>query len=265
MAGSRSMAVDGSCLAGGGCTDGGGAVEKLMYLVWLDERATRAEVADVMLGEVRDQLLALDPLRLAMDLWDPQSDIPAPMPTPEGETPLHALVSVWVDAIDYRMPIEDVLRRAGNRLCGYSVVESLYRDYGGNQWSEPRTWPDGERSPGVLTVALLQQHPAQSYEEWITRWHTRISPITEAIQPRARYVRNAVFRSVSDGAPPLAGIVEEAWPSLEHVTDPMLFYCGDGDPERMNAHITKMLEEINAFVDLSTLRSFTMSEWILKS
>jgi hypothetical protein len=26
-----------------------------------------------------------------------------------------------------------------------------------------------------------------------------------------------------------------------------------------------MIEEINAFVDLSTLRSVTMSEWILKS
>ena len=63
----------------------------------------------------------------------------------------------------------------------------------------------------------------------------------------------------------VAGIVEEAWPSLEHVTDPMLFYCADGDPERMNANVTQMIEEINAFVDLSTLRSVTMSEWILKS
>ena len=154
---------------------------------------------------------------------------------------------------------------AAGRLAGYSVVESMYRDYGGNQWAEPRSWRDGERSPGVLTVALLQRHPDQSFDEWITRWHTRISPITEDIQPRTRYVRNAVFRAVTDGAPRLAGIVEEAWPSLEHVTDPMLFYCADGDPERMNANITQMIEEITAFVDLSTLRSVTMSEWILKS
>ena len=45
----------------------------------------------------------------------------------------------------------------------------------------------------------------------------------------------------------------------------MLFYCADGDPQRMNEHVTKMIEEINAFTDLSTLRSVTMSEWILKS
>jgi hypothetical protein len=240
-------------------------MEKLMYLTWLGAASSRSEVADVMLGQVGEELLALDPVGLTIDVWDPESDIPAPVPTPEGETPLHGLVSLWVESIEHRERSEGVLTAAADRLAGYSVVESLYRDYGGNQWSAPRAWPDGERSPGVLTVALLQQHPHQSYEEWITRWHTRISPITEAIQPRARYVRNAVFRPITQGAPPVAGIVEEAWPSLEHVTDPMLFYCADGDPERMNAHLTQMIEEINAFVDLSTLRSVTMSEWILKS
>jgi hypothetical protein len=240
-------------------------MEKLMYLAWLEPASSRAEVADVMLGDVASSLLALGPHRLSMDVWDPESDIPAPVPTPEGETPLHALVSVWLDAVDYRAPYEEVLSAATTSLAGYQVVESLYRDYGGNQWSGPRDWPDGTRSPGVLTVALLQQHPDQTFEEWVTRWHTRISPITEAIQPRTRYVRNAVFRPVTVGGPPLRGIVEEAWPSLEHVTDPMLFYCGDGDTERMNAHVSQMIEEINAFIDLSTLRSVTMSEWILKS
>ena len=240
-------------------------MEKLMYLVWLPEDRTRREVADIVLGPLAKGLLELDPLRLSIDVWDPESDIPAPVPTPEGETPLHALVSLWVDAVDYRSPYERVLAEGAERMAGYQVVESLYRDYGGNRWSAPRHWPDGERSPGVLTVALLQQHPDLEFDEWMTRWHTRISPITEAIQPRTRYVRNAVFRAVTDDAPPLRGIVEEAWPSTRHVTDPMLFYCADGDPERMNAHISQMIEEITAFTDLSTLRSVTMSEWILKS
>jgi len=236
-----------------------------MYLLWLEADTTRAEVADVMLGTVATELLALQPHGLSMDLRDAQSDIPAPVPTPEGETPLHALVSLWVDAVDLRQPYEEVLSRTGVRLAGYEVVESLYRDYGGNEWSEPRDWADGQRSPGVLTVALLEQHPRQTLEEWVTRWHTRISPITEAIQPRCRYVRNAVFRAVTKGAPPLRGIVEEAWPSLENVTDPMLFFCAGGDPEKMTAHMTQMIEEITAFVDLDSMRSVTMSEWILKS
>ncbi len=236
-----------------------------MYLVWLDRDSTRAEVADRVLGPVREDLLALQPRGLGLDVWDPQSDIPAPVPTPEGETPLHGLVSVWLDTVEQRGPFEEVLGSAAERVAGYSVVESLYRDYGGNQWSAPRSWADGERSPGVLTVALIEQHPDLTFGEWMERWHTRISPVTEAIQPRCRYVRNAVFRALTEDAPPIRAIVEEAWPSLEHVTDPMLFYCADGDPATMNANITQMIEEINAFTDLSTLRSVTMSEWILKS
>ncbi len=172
-----------------------------MYLVWLDETSTRSEVAEVMLGRVGEELLALDPLGLTIDVWDPESDIPAPVPTPEGETPLHGLVSLWVDTIEQREAFEVELEAAAASVAGYSVVESLYRDYGGNEWSQPRAWPDGQRSPGVLTVALLQQHPGLSFDEWIRRWHTRISPITEAIQPRTRYVRNAVFRPITDGAP----------------------------------------------------------------
>ena len=74
-----------------------------------------------------------------------------------------------------------------------------------------------------------------------------------------------MFRAVTDGAPPIRGIVEEAWPSREHVTDPMLFFCADGDPAKMNANIAQMVDEISAFVELATMRSVTMSEWILKS
>ena len=54
--------------------------------------------------------------------------------------------------VEDRARFEEVLVSSAVRLAGYSVVESLYRDYGGNRWSVPRDWPDGERSPGVLSV-----------------------------------------------------------------------------------------------------------------
>ena len=119
-----------------------------MYLVWLNPASTRAEVAEAVLGPMAGGLLSLDPLRLSIDVWDPDSDIPAPAPTPEGETPLHALVSLWIDAVDYREPFEELLAASAERLAGYEVVESLYRDYGGNQWSAPRSWPDGRAVAG---------------------------------------------------------------------------------------------------------------------
>jgi hypothetical protein len=85
------------------------------------------------------------------------------------------------------------------------------------------------------------------------------------VQPRMRYVRNAVARPITAGAPDYAGIVEEAWPSGEHIVDPMLFYNGGGDAETMNANINRMITDIAQFIDLDAMRNNTMSEWILKS
>jgi hypothetical protein len=67
------------------------------------------------------------------------------------------------------------------------------------------------------------------------------------------------------GNPAWRGIVEEAWPSAQHVTDPMLFYCANGDPAVMSANITTMLDHVTKLTDLNTLRSMTMSEWIMKT
>jgi hypothetical protein len=153
-------------------------VEKLIYLVWLEPETTRAEVEATMLGAPAEQLLALGPHRLSMDLRDSLSDIPAPMPTPEGETPLHAVVSVWLDAVDHSAPYEEVLRGVATRLAGYQVVESLYGDYGRNRWSIPRDWPDGQRSTGVLTVALFEQHPDLT--------HHRVDPAPLPLCPQCR-------------------------------------------------------------------------------
>jgi hypothetical protein len=236
-----------------------------MYLVWLAPGTGRRETATVMLDQVAPALLAEDILGLTMDLDDEEADVAAPVPAPPGEHLPAAVVSVWVDAYDRRAPIEEILSASAVRVAGYQVVESLYREYGGNQWSEPRRWPDGERSPGLLTVALIEQRPDMAFEEWITTWHTRVSPVSEAVQPRCRYVRNAVFRAITPDAPPYRAIVEEAWPSGNHITDPMLFYCGEGDPEKMNANLSALFTEISAVLDLETMRSLTMSEWILKS
>jgi hypothetical protein len=236
-----------------------------MYLVWLPEGTPRTEVRVRMLGIVAPQLLAADVVALSMDLDDEEADVVSPVPAPVGEHTPQAIVSVWVDSYDHRAPLEEILGSVALGLAGYQVVESLYRDYGGNRWSAPRYWPDGERSPGILTVALVEQRPDLSFEEWITAWHAGVSPVSEKVQPRCRYVRNAVFRAITPNAPPYRGIVEEAWPSAEHVTDPMLFYCAEGDLEKMNANVTALFEQVAAVFDLNTMRSLTMSEWILRS
>ena len=78
-----------------------------MYLLWPDAPRSREEVAETVLGSLAGELLDLGPLRLSIDVRDPESDIPAPVPTPEGEVPADALVSLWLDALDQRAPYEE--------------------------------------------------------------------------------------------------------------------------------------------------------------
>jgi hypothetical protein len=236
-----------------------------MYLVWTAEPTRPDETEHLLLEELAPQLLTLGPRALTIDADDTGAQVPPPLPLPDDEAPVRAVVSIWLDAYDRREPYEQLLRAHGLRIAGYLVTESMYTDYGGNRWSGPRDWPDGQRSPGVLTVTLLQQKRGTSYEEWMHFWHTRQSPMSEEIQPRARYVRNSVARAITDDAPPYLGIVEEAWPSIEDLIDPMRFYCGDGDPDRLEANIKTMLTHIATLLDLDTTRVHTMSEWILRS
>jgi hypothetical protein len=236
-----------------------------MYLLWTPESATPEEREQLLLRELAPQLLALGPKALTIDVDDTGAQVPSPLPLPDDELPVRAVASIWLPAYDGREPYEQLLRTHTERIAGYLVTESMYTDYGGNQWSPARDWPDGERSPGILTVTLLQQKRGTAYEEWMTFWHTRQSPMSEGIQPRARYVRNSVARAITPDAPPYLGIVEEAWPTVEDLTDPMRFYCGGGDAERMQANMQTMLAHIATLLDLDATRVHTMSEWILSS
>ena len=117
---------------------------------------------------------------------------------------------------------------------------------------------------GVLTVARIHRPAGLDYATWIERWHGTQSPESARLQPRTRYVRNEVVRAVTASAPEADGIVEEAWPSVAHVADPMLFFNADGDPQRCRDHIAEMLANVEACLDLARLRSTTMSEHLVR-
>jgi hypothetical protein len=242
-------------------------MEKLMYVLWGDGTSEQGDgLRERLLDEVAPSLFAGGGRALTVDVHDTAAAAaPPPMPTPEDEDTIAAIVSVWIDSYDRRAPFERALAQIGLRFAGYLVVESVYDDYGTTQWSGPRDWPDGERSPGVLTVALIHRPVGVEYADWIERWHGTQSPLSAELQPRTRYVRNEVVRAVTDDAPEVHGIVEEAWPSAEVVGDPMLFFNSGGDPDVMAANVSKMLESVNACLDLSRFRTATMSEYLVRS
>ena len=109
--------------------------------------------------------------------------------------------SGWT-ATRQRGGVEAALADTRSGLAGYLVVESLYDDYGTTPHGRPRDWPDGERSPGVLTVALIHRPDGSRLPRVDHAAGTAPSrPVSAELQPRTRYVRNEVVRPVSEGAP----------------------------------------------------------------
>src|SRR5580700_3143664 len=241
-------------------------MEKIVYLLWDSGSPGGGDaLRDRLLGETAAELLAAGVRGLGINVHDTAAaDAPSPMPAPEGEAPHCAQISVWIDSYDRRRPLEQAVSGLGMRSAGYLVVESLYEDYGTTPHGSPRDWPDGQRSPGVLTVALIHRPEGLAYREWIDRWHGTQSPLSAELQPRTRYVRNEVVRSLTEDAPEVHGIVEEAWPSARHVADPMLFYNATTEAE-LKVHVTQMLDSVNACLDLGRLSSSTMSEYLIRS
>ena len=230
-----------------------------MYLVW--DAPTRAAAP---LDELGARLLALDPRALQIDVDDADADVPSMIPMPDDELPVRVCVSIWLDALDRREPYEAVLRDFGVRRAGYLVTESMYCDYGGNRHSSRRDWPDGARSPGIITLTMFDAPAGVTDDEFYGHWYGHQSPMSEAMQPRARYVRNAVVRAITPGAPRYRAIVEEAWPSVEHLTNLHTFF-GAGSNEELGENVRIMLDSTKLLYNPATMRNYTMSEYILKS
>src|SRR5580765_6752167 len=129
-------------------------MEKLVYLVWERPSIDPAALRTRFLDDLAPRLLALQPHALQMDLDDEHAQMQSMVPVPGDELPVRACVSIWIDAHDERAPYEELVEQAGVRSAGYLVTESMYRDYGDNEHSKVRDWPDGTRSPGIITLTV---------------------------------------------------------------------------------------------------------------
>jgi len=88
--------------------------------------------------------------------------------------------------------------------------------------------------------------------------------MSEWLQPRSRYVRNLVEEPLTPGAPPLDGIVEEAWPSSEHITDKFLFYTARNRLELI-LNMATMLRSVTRMLRLWRITNVMTSEYFVKT
>jgi len=228
-------------------------MEKLVYLTFPGEGFEPAAYRERVLGELAPRILAAGARGLNVNLNDLQEEIPKPIIELGIGARLGAAVSLWIDSLDDRGPIEAALREGGETLEGYLVTESI------PQACSDRDWPDGERSPGLTHFTWFEKAKGVSDEAFFHNWFEVHTPFSFDLHPlRWEYVRNAVARPITPDAPPIRAIVAERFREIRDYTDPARLF---GSPEVLK----QSAEEAGDYGDPEAMHSMPLSEYIVRS
>jgi hypothetical protein len=222
-------------------------VEKLVYALW--------GVRDDLVDQFGPRLLGLEPRALTVNVVDAAVDMSATMAVRDDG--VGATISLWLESLDHRTPFEAELTTAADRMAGYLVTESVPLAY------EQRTWRDGERSPGIKQLTMFDRRPDIDDAQFFSRWHGSHTPLTFDVHPVCLYVRHAVARPVTEGAPRWRGIVEEGFRTVDDLTDPMRYFSA-GSKEELERNVRRVLDDVSTFLDLESVESYAMAEHILR-
>lgn len=184
-------------------------MEKLDLLVWDDAALAGAPALDV---PGMRELTVSTAARLPG----------APLVMGRGPA-LAGLVQLWVDSVDVW---PQVLEQVAGDL--YLVTESV---------------PQLPASGDLLTHLTWFPKPARLSEaDFFHGWHVLHTPASAALHPlRQGYVRDAVVRTLTEGAPPVRAIVNELF-AHEDYLDPKRLFGSD-------AALAATIEELPLYAD----------------
>jgi len=232
-------------------------MEKLCYVLWKRNAVTGTAFRDALLGPVATALRDLGAERITVLAADEHAESLAKARITHLREPIAGMLSCWLPCVDAHAEIDQLLRDETSRLAGYLVTESeVLRN------TTHRAARLGERTPGTTLLGLIEKPDRLAFEEWIAIWHGRHSPLALEIQCTYLYVRNVVARALTPDAPPWRGLVEEGFPT-EAVTDPMLWYKAGGDRQKMRENLGRMIASVKEFLDIETVESHPLSEYVL--
>lgn len=233
-------------------------MEKIIYLLWKDDRQSRSEFSQKILGDIVPKLEREDALGIQVNVVD-DAIVPAEHMLIENSKPrYHAMISLWLETAIARVPIETLLWSEATRVCGYLVTESCPLP------NKTQVVELGQRTPGFSHVVMLQRPPRLSYAEWIDIWHNSHTQLAIDTQSTFLYRQNVVVRSLTYAAPHYDAIIEEAFPEAA-MTDWQAFYDAEGDEERFNKHQQAMIESVSRFIDFDKIDACSTSEYIFKT
>ena len=233
-------------------------MEKLIYLLWKDDRQSRAEFSRQILEEIAPELTEEDALGVQVNVVD-EAIKPAEHMLIENSKPrYHAMISLWLETAISRPSIEVLLGSRATRVAGYLVTESCPLP------NTERLAPLGERTPGFSQVVLLQKPPRLSYPDWIEIWHNSHTQIALDTQSTFLYRQNVIARPLTYAAPHYDAIVEEAFPEAA-MTSWQAFYDAQGNEARFQKHQQGMLDSCSRFIDFDKIDACSTSEYVFKT
>lgn len=222
-------------------------MEKLIYALWRRPEEPLEAVERRLLDDVAPALLDAGVAGLRMNIEAPEATAMRWGAAADGGL-LCATVGVWIDSIDGRPTVDQCIDATGSRWAAHLVTESVPLAY------DRIDWPLGERSPGISIVTLFHKRAGLSDEEFFAVWHGEQTPITFELHPVTLYMRNAVWRTLPDGAEPFRGIVEECVPTLDDLLDFDRFYGAGGDAAKLRDNMERSMAVHHRFTDMETMQ-----------
>jgi len=207
-------------------------------------------------GPVADALLELGVPGLAVNVRD-DAVRGSLMTLTTLDPPVAAVVSMWTQQCygDQMAAAFDLLARECDRLGAYLVTESV-------PLAAPVVDP-GSRTPGLANIALLRRPADLDQDTWLMRWQHDHTSVAIETQSTFGYTQNWVVRTLTPGAPTIAGIVEELFPA-EAITDLKAFF-GAADDDDLQNRIGQMVSSTSAFGANENIDTVPTSRYVFKT
>ncbi len=189
-------------------------------------------------GPVADALLGLGLPGLSVNVRD-DAVRQSLMTLTTLNPPVAAVVSMWTQQCygEQLTAALDILAQECEQLGAYLVTESV-----------PLPGPaieHGSRTTGLANIALLRRPAELDVATWLGRWQRDHTSVAIETQSTFGYTQNWVVRTLTPGAPEIAGIVEELFPA-EAITDLQAFF-GAADDAELQDRLGRMVASTSAF------------------
>lgn len=230
---------------------------RYIFVLWRSEEQSQKNFETLLFGKLSDQLLAIDSPEVRYWVADPHVESMTLRQHPRADgAVVAAVISMQLTDVSVATSITALLKQEVNFVASYQVNNSLPLDY-------EKTWPDGDVSPGVVSMSFFQRKSGLDTKAFKDYWFCSHTPFALEVHPLWRYERNPVVMAISNNAPGYDGIVPLHMQTDTELEDFSKFFGADGNWAVANA--LRIQADVSHFIDLDKIEATAMREYVMRS